>query len=1108
MKDELDFESSSSSSDEDAHVDESSNARSSRKEDHSSKSARSKPVVKKPLIQKKQVAAPSPKNLANKGEVDELDFDEHDDDDSQDREHEEDEKDADTQSGTTSRQSQRSSQSSISSRRRRKLSSNPGILGSPEMSLRRSSRSSTQSTTTEDSKTSDSTNSRSRRRRRNQKPALTSPLSSQTSSSTTKSFSKRQHNRQRPTSSSPEDTQHSHDSVSKESSSDSHDMPPPNSATNQHKNTKSKHDDAGEAEDDESIFSGLVLGETRAARLKRKAQRQQEQQSTSTRPSKKDEVGVWTANQANGSPAESPLSSLPSSRRGMVKRTRRRRPGEYRKKTASSWSVASSSTISSPRAKQHEESPGFALGGRLLGVQEQQQKQAEDLFSSPEQKVGTTVDMYDLQNNGQAQLLTDEIHYLSDGILQEEGAQISSFAAAMDLAWLLSLEKNRMTLFRDTSADALTTILDLMAKLPSIRHNSTDSESSPAPLTEVWAVLWHFLTLDCTWSSSPSELERARSLRLAILSHKKALEGMVHLVVQEEEGVMRHELEKTAKHCDRKRQAASPESSSSTKSKSPRSKRKRNSARQSSLPVISEERDDQDTVDTQPSVDPTIAGRKRRKLKTNPSSGASVDLDLPQDEDDEESKRTELSFASTISSKVAGSQEEMAAQTEQWSTIKMRVLSTVGKSSSSSINAIAGNASVEILSSHSCGTATSGLPANLLLFSLQRIMTGRLEGAEKSCLDEDSQHKNKGNQDALPDDSSEAEIENNPIVVTNKLLSQHDLVIPYLAKALGQTISRATEMLEREENDSCFACDDETKQRTSILVSVVTDACLFHEGNRDEFCSDDVENCANGETLVGNLVRYLEAMLARYGDDLSGINSLFCGSTPWMSCVALDVLKTLTSLTHENPAVVSEMTRLDAWHVFGELIFYHSTTIASPERHDDLAVFTLDTLANLIESSMAKSSHVHAELARLRVTDKTGRRAKRVLFLPWLVKHLVRLTDSFRFELLGNEMNQSETDSSILVEDRERSNLLLAGNGFVLLAYLLVGNHNKDIESMIINELPGTTFSHKIHFLSKALMAFCNFYRHVVGDLSVAIVAPVQSLLQGLKQKFSKHSKF
>jgi hypothetical protein len=57
------------------------------------------------------------------------------------------------------------------------------------------------------------------------------------------------------------------------------------------------------------------------------------------------------------------------------------------------------------------------------------------------------------------------------------------------------------------------------------------------------------------------------------------------------------------------------------------------------------------------------------------------------------------------------------------------------------------------------------------------------------------------------------------------------------------------------------------------------------------------------------------------------------------------------------------------------------------------------------------------------------------------------------------------------------------------------------LEIIILKHFPGAAMANKIGFLRRALSAFCNFYGYTVGELSAAIVTPVQSLLQVLHNK-------
>mmetsp|Transcript_11060 Transcript_11060/g.24763 ORF Transcript_11060/g.24763 Transcript_11060/m.24763 type:complete len:313 (-) Transcript_11060:65-1003(-) len=276
-----------------------------------------------------------------------------------------------------------------------------------------------------------------------------------------------------------------------------------------------------------------------------------------------------------------------------------------------------------------------------------------------------------------------------------------------------------------------------------------------------------------------------------------------------------------------------------------------------------------------------------------------------------------------------------------------------------------------------------------------------------------------------------------------------------------------------------------------------------------EVDDDDDDN----DGVISCLFSFLQSMFEAFEDDPSSTNSLFSGEeSPWMSCVALETLKTLTSLTHENVDAVPIAARADGWQLLAQVIYAHSAVISLPHRHDDLAVFAVDTMANLIESSSSSCPDQHDIMTHLKVVDTSSRRAKTVLFLPWLVKHLVKLTEGFKSELLHEDDSESRAsassarkervdEASLMLDNYERDNLLLSGNGFVLLAYLLLGNNNGEVEGLILSNLPGAFVQYKIGFLQKALTAFGNYYRHTVGELSMAIVAPIQSLLHGLNER-------
>jgi hypothetical protein len=87
------------------------------------------------------------------------------------------------------------------------------------------------------------------------------------------------------------------------------------------------------------------------------------------------------------------------------------------------------------------------------------------------------------------------------------------------------------------------------------------------------------------------------------------------------------------------------------------------------------------------------------------------------------------------------------------------------------------------------------------------------------------------------------------------------------------------------------------------------------------------------------------------------------------------------------------------------------------------------------------------------------------------------------------------------LEDEEE-NLMIAGNGFVLLVCLLLsqegnahGDTTRQLRDIIMANLPGSGMSDKIAFLKNSLKAFCNLYHYKIGDLAVAVVTPVKNLM-------------
>ena len=64
-----------------------------------------------------------------------------------------------------------------------------------------------------------------------------------------------------------------------------------------------------------------------------------------------------------------------------------------------------------------------------------------------------------------------------------------------------------------------------------------------------------------------------------------------------------------------------------------------------------------------------------------------------------------------------------------------------------------------------------------------------------------------------------------------------------------------------------------------------------------------------------------------------------------------------------------------------------------------------------------------------------------------------------------------------------------------------VDEDTSKIRQTILSEMPMDARGRRIGvtLIIKTLKAFCNFYHYSIGDLSVAIVAPVLKLIRGLE---------
>ena len=112
--------------------------------------------------------------------------------------------------------------------------------------------------------------------------------------------------------------------------------------------------------------------------------------------------------------------------------------------------------------------------------------------------------------------------------------------------------------------------------------------------------------------------------------------------------------------------------------------------------------------------------------------------------------------------------------------------------------------------------------------------------------------------------------------------------------------------------------------------------------------------------------------------------------------------------------------------------------------------------------------------------------------------------------LSADSANHS-TSNPLDLENREQEYLLTAGNGFILLAYLMKADDEVEgapdeltstIRRAILSEMPtdGKGCEIGVTLMINTLKAFCNLYNYSLGPLGVATVTPVLKLIKDLEK--------
>jgi hypothetical protein len=424
--------------------------------------------------------------------------------------------------------------------------------------------------------------------------------------------------------------------------------------------------------------------------------------------------------------------------------------------------------------------------------------------------------------------------------------------------------------------------------------------------------------------------------------------------------------------------------------------------------------------------------------------------------------------------------------------------------------------------------------SSLAIDAAEYIITGKDsssgEGADDAEMNGDDDDSDED--DFLGDSNQNSGDEvssNNPILFANEMLRKSGS-LPDYSRAYASTLSAI--LLAYKSNDDgdqsrvtptpCHRCITYLQKRASSLSGVVDSlCCLSPKASVALSCPES------------NLVPGLLKVIA----DLSFGNSNTASTS--IRDEILTSLKTLTSLTHENSVACEQLVRPYNWDnplpismentmvasdqtmtgvciIFSYLLRIVSTKQGkvttnhdddirdkSSERYSyDTTIFCLNILTNIVEMVPHSAKHM---IENIIITDE-GMNA-----ISWLTRWVVSTTSGFQKSIMqGSFGSEGETETSAGGDELkagEEGNLVTAGNGFVLLAYLMLDDESSSstsskIRDAVIKELPfdesGT--SGGIQYMIKTLKAFCNFYHFSVGDLSVAVIAPVVKLIAGLQK--------
>ena len=424
--------------------------------------------------------------------------------------------------------------------------------------------------------------------------------------------------------------------------------------------------------------------------------------------------------------------------------------------------------------------------------------------------------------------------------------------------------------------------------------------------------------------------------------------------------------------------------------------------------------------------------------------------------------------------------------------------------------------------------------SSLAIDAAEYIITGKDsssgEGADDTEMDGDDDDDDSDDDDFLRDinqNSGDDVSSKNPILFANEMLRKSGS-LPDYSRAYAATLSAILLAYKPHDDEDpsrvtpipCHRCIAYLQKRASSLSGIIDSlCCLSPKASIALSCPESY--------LVPGLLKVIADLSFGNLDEIALTS---------VTDEILTSLKTLTSLTHENAVACEQLVRPYSWDnplpismesmmvvsdqtttgvciIFSYLLKIVSTKQrkATPNHDDDKAserysydtsIFCLNILTNIVEMVPHSAKHM---IEHIFVTD-AGINA-----ISWLARWVVSTTSGFQNSIMkgsfGSQGKLEESAGGDELKAGEEGNLVTAGNGFVLLAYLMLEDESASSTSLsirdaVIKELPfdGSGASGGIQYMIKTLKAFCNFYHYSVGDLSVAVIAPIVKLIAGLQK--------